>query len=187
MKISEIFENVSDKKLFLIAQSAGNKLYGQSHSGLILTNNVTHQLYADYIQNSDTANVDTYDYIFFPSTGKGLEAADSPFDSTMVDIDDKIYLAGSNGIFVLSEPFKNNSSVKVFPDDDFQIFKRTVLKHFSDSTFSELDKFDRIFAHSGAHMIGQFLVRKDFGQTGLNKPAWLVYNPNGKTIKKMNW
>lgn len=188
MKIFEISDSkiISDEDLFKMAKSIGTKMYGSSHSGLILLKKITRLDYSDYVRNSNDF-IDTYDYVFFPSSKRGLDVADQRFNKDMIDTDGKIYVAGSNGIFVLSNPFKKKTSKTDFPDIEFNNFKKAVVKYFPKASITDLDKYDRIFAYDNRKLIGQFLVKKDFGDVGVNQPAWLIHEPNGNTLKKFNW
>ena len=95
----------SDKELGTIARKAGEKLYGTSSSGLLLDTNVERMSYEDYKESmGGEASVDTFDYVIFPSTGSGIDAADEDLSARHMDVDGKIYLAGSNGILVISNP-----------------------------------------------------------------------------------
>lgn len=51
----------------------------------------------------EDAEVDTFMYVFYPSTGKGRDVADTSKikDPTLRDTDGLLYLAGANGVFVV--------------------------------------------------------------------------------------
>jgi hypothetical protein len=54
----------------------------------------------------DGGMCDTFHYVFFPSTGKGIDAADtySLLDPRMRETDGHVYLAGSEGVIIVTLP-----------------------------------------------------------------------------------
>jgi hypothetical protein len=67
--------------------------------------------------------IDTFSYVFFPSTGKGLDAADTVRvnSSRLREKDGKVYCAGSEGILILTFPAKKGS----LPQSDDQVLPQT--------------------------------------------------------------
>lgn len=188
MKIVDLFENkgFSDKALIDIARKAGEKLYGSSHTGLVFKDHVKRMTYADYLAQEDDdsgkATVDTYDYVFFPSTGKGVDAADDFLTKKHVDKDGNIYLGGSEGVTVLSDPFKKGDA-KGFDDSEFEPFKKLLFKKFPNAKLSEPDRWNRVFARDGDTLVGQYASRVEHTN---NQPGWLVYD-HKKTYGSHNW
>jgi len=170
MKIHELFESFSDKDLIALAKSIGEKMYGTSHTGLLFQPSIKREAFDEYASASD-GYVDTYDFVFFPSTGKGLDAADTKLSKKHVDKDGKIYIGGANGVVVLSNPFKKVKHE--FPTAEFEKFKSETLKYYPKATFKKPDKWDRVFAYVGDKMCAQFTARND--RTN-NKPGWLVHD-----------
>lgn len=134
----------TDSELVKIAKDVGTKLYGKSHSGLIIDPTVHHIKYSNYIKDTEHNGdepwiIDTYSYIFFPSTGKGLDDSDEPFSEKHVDVDGNIYIAGASGIYILENPTK---------------FKK--LKEDSEDNSRQYEKLPTI-----QETIDKFLQRKD--------------------------
>jgi hypothetical protein len=102
----------ADKALANVARSAGEKLYGKggtnhdSGSGLEIDDKTVERgSVKQYLGGSDTKTYDTFDYVFKPSTGKAYDVADTPIRASHADVDGKIYVAGSQGIFVITSGF----------------------------------------------------------------------------------
>jgi hypothetical protein len=188
MNIIEIFER-SDSQLIAIAKKIGTKLFGKSHSGLVFNDSVRHMSYDDYVSESGDdfeGEIGTYEYVFFPSTGKGLDCSDQKISKEMVDADGKIYIGGSDGVKVISDPFKSSMSTKKFPTEMVERFKKEVFKHFKDAKIDDKDEFGQIFAYdSKGKMIGQFIEKKTFGKN-VGQPGWLVFDGEN-TLANENW
>lgn len=60
----------------------------------------------DNLADWESSFVDTFSYVFFPSTGKALDAADKfhLFDPRIRETDGKVYLAGAEGISEVTLP-----------------------------------------------------------------------------------
>lgn len=104
MKLYEIKSLKTAKELLKIAKAAGEKLYGSSHTGLVFDDEGFNIFSAkEMLDNSDFDVVDTYDYVFFPSTGEGLDAADDKkiMDPSIRDKDGHLYLGGADGVKVV--------------------------------------------------------------------------------------
>lgn len=95
-----------NKVLMDVAITTGTKLYGRDSSGLIIDRKTVERgSVRSYTSGSDAGRAyDTFDYVFFPSKpGKGLDVADRPINFRRhADVDGKIYVGGSNGVFVIS-------------------------------------------------------------------------------------
>lgn len=91
------------KSLRKIGKEAGERLYGGSSSGLIFGKGAKKMKFADYVDDEVGPLVDTFDYVFKPSTGEGIEAADQMLSKAHVDVDGNIYLGGAEGILVLTD------------------------------------------------------------------------------------
>jgi hypothetical protein len=102
MKLEHLFEseNTSDS-LKSLARSIGEKMYGNSHTGFVFSDKFSIMKLSDI--ESESEFVDTYDFVFFPSTKKGLEAADKYKldDEKLRDKDGFLYLAGADGVKVV--------------------------------------------------------------------------------------
>lgn len=197
MKVSQLFEtkmaSPSDKELIAVARQAGEKMFGTSHTGLVFRNKVTHMSYADYLhrqenedEGEDKAVVGTYEYVFYPSNGKGEDASDDVLTKKHVDKDGNIYIGGADGVFVLSDPFQKKAGPK-FDDSELEAFKRKLLKAFPKATLKSPDKWNRVFAYVDKEMVGQYLSQNDRTD---NKPGWLVHNPKekfGDAYAMHNW
>lgn len=114
MKLYEIKSLKTAKELLKIAKAVGEKLYGSSHTGLVFDDEGFNIVSAkEMLDNSDFDVVDTYDYVFFPSTGEGLDAADDKkimdpstddkkiMDPSIRDKDGLLYLGGADGVKVV--------------------------------------------------------------------------------------
>ena len=93
-----------DKELMNQAAKIGTKMYGKDSSGLIIdTKTIERGSVKQYLQGGDGGTrYDTFDYVFKPSTGKGYNLADKPIRASHADVDGKIYVAGSEGVFVIN-------------------------------------------------------------------------------------
>ncbi len=124
------FGNLQGSDLSLMKQAikAGLKLFGTHASGLVIdTTSVVRgglqKFYGGPIESAASGGMGksfgTFDYIFFPSTGRGLDVSDESIDPAKhADIDGKIYVAGGEdggGVFILTLPknFKPDKPLKV--------------------------------------------------------------------------
>ena len=185
MKISDL-KPLSDSQLISLAKKIGDELHGNSTSGLIFSAEIKRMTFTEYANHQDDPSnptVDTFDYVFYPSTGKGLDASDDVLTKEHVDKDGQIYLAGAEGVLILSEPFSTVKPKEEFDQQQFAAFTKEVVKHFPSAMITDEDKYGRIFAYSGRKLVGQFQNRNDRTD---NKAGWLVYN-DSNTLAKHNW
>lgn len=195
MKLQHLFEH-SDRQLIDLAKKIGQQMYGSSHSGLVFRDQVKTMQYSKYVGDQEEPTVDTYDYVFFPSSGKGLDAADQEFTKDMVDTDGKIYIAGSNGVVILTNPFeKSSDDLDTDYLDEFEKFKKEVLKHYPNATFSKTGNTGFQADLPNQKMVAQFAFKNGFNnKMDANKPAWLIskLKPDNtidweNTLAKSNW
>jgi hypothetical protein len=172
----------TDKQLVSIAKAAGTQLYGRS---LMFKSRLERISYEEYVKRSEDAGpvVDTFHYVFYPSTGEGVDCADTKFTKKHVDTDGKIYVAGVDGVYVLSDPFKKTKGKPKIDQTEYNRFLAALKKSFPDASVKPVDKWERIFAYNGAKMVGQFLNR---GVASSGSAAWLVHDGH-TTIAKHNW
>lgn len=185
--VATLLGESSDERLIHIAQKAGETLFGSSSSGLVFLPEIRRLSYADYENSSeDGAVVDTFDYVFFPSSGRGIDASEEKLSKKHVDVDGKIYLGGASGVTVISDPFVTNTKNQDVPTKELARFKAEVLSHFPKATFTAIDKWGRIFAYVGSEMRGQFMSKNGHSDANAGKPAWLIHD-DSKTIGEFNW
>lgn len=190
MKLTDLFEGFSNAELVSIAKNVGEELFGKSSSGLIFLNKVKTMPFSDYLSEDGEAVVDTFDFVFFPSSKTGVDVSDEKLTEQHIDKDGKIYIGGADGVKVLTDPFKNVQDEQVFPKEIFDRFKVEVSKYFKDVTFSESDKWGRVFGYHNGQMVAQFCTKNEYSKEHLNQPCWLIYDPKVnplKTFSEYNW
>jgi hypothetical protein len=105
MKLDEILSEdivkIGAEDLRKQARKAGEKLFGGSHSGLLLGDDISIKTLKQFTAHDST--YDTYQYIFDPKTGKGTDTADSKVKPEHA-IDGVIYVGGADGITVVTLP-----------------------------------------------------------------------------------
>jgi hypothetical protein len=96
-------QSPADMALLNMAEKSGAKLYGKDL--IIDEKTVERGSVKQYMGGGDGKSFDTFDYVFKPSTGKAYDVADSPINASHADVDGKIYVAGANGVFVITSGF----------------------------------------------------------------------------------
>ena len=202
MKISELLnesQGWTDAELIKIAREVGEKMYGKSNSGLVFDDKVTRKSFAEYTSEEEgKPTLDTFDYIFYPSSKKGKEAADTSYKASYADTDGNIYVAGRRGVFVLSPPFKKGKPVvdEKAVEEQLAAFKKALLKHWPEATFKDGDKYNKgaVYGYSktpwgDSEMVGQFYPRGNAERGG--KPSWYVHDTEkrwgGNSPASHNW
>ena len=134
MKLHEIVQiKYSDSQLLVIAKQVGEKLFGSSHSGLILGNDVVRCTYEDFVSEyvgDDGTEIGTYQYSFLPSSKKGFDTSEKQLDDTPKDTDGNWYLAGESGVFVIGPDQKNVKSevAQDVPANNLEDWKKEMIK-----------------------------------------------------------
>lgn len=124
-------EELTADKLKSMARTMGEKLYGDSHTGFMYSDKINVFKISEI--ESESEYVDTFDFVFFPSTGKSIDAADKYklTDEKLRDVDGFLYLAGADGVKIIyfgkTKPkikIPKSSSVRMSEDE----WKKKVLE-----------------------------------------------------------
>ena len=190
MLLNELFEDLSDSSLIKIAKDVGQKLYGNDTSGLLFEPKIERLTYSEYVDNGGS-EIDTFDYVFFPSSKTGLDAADTKITKKYVDKDGKIYIAGARGVFVLTDPFVKQKKVVHPPDEKiFDEWKKALTKRFPGVAIPKPDKNGAYFPKFNGHLVGQYYSNNESSGIRANSGLVMSVDPNDFSDKNtilINW
>jgi len=193
MKITEILteaQSFSDAQLIKIAREVGERAYGSSHTGLVFSDEIKKMTWSEWLDDMDstgTPEVDTYDYVFFPSSKKIRDAADTKVKKTDVDIDGKLYIGGADGVKVISDPFIKVKIEHIPDPSELEKWKQRVLHHYSDAVFDKTVKYGMIQARKKGDKETYYGTYHVKPTPSAKKDSWGIMDFDLDTGKLKHW